>query len=225
MPEGDTIFRAARTLHLALAGEVVTGFDAAVAPLSDAALDAPIVGRTVEAAEARGKHLLLRFSAPPGAQPAAAGGAQPGAPHGAQLAAPHGAQPGARHGAPPAATHGAPGGRAAGALVLRSHMRMNGSWHLYRPGERWRRPRAAMRVVVETRPWVAVGFDLPVVELLREGQVARQRDLRRLGPDLLAAAFDAGEAERRLRARPHAEIGDALLDQSALAGIGNVFKS
>jgi endonuclease-8 len=104
-------------------------------------------------------------------------------------------------------------------------MRMNGSWHLYRPGERWRRPRGAMRVVVETAPWVAVGFDLAVAELLRFAALARQRDLRRLGPDLLAAEFDAAEAERRLRARAGAGIADALLDQSALAGIGNVFKS
>jgi endonuclease-8 len=104
-------------------------------------------------------------------------------------------------------------------------MRMTGSWHLYRPGERWRRPRGAMRVLVETAPWVAVGFDLPVAELLRPAAVERHRELRRLGPDLLAPTFDAAEAERRLRARPRAELADALLDQSALAGIGNVFKS
>jgi endonuclease-8 len=112
-----------------------------------------------------------------------------------------------------------------GELVLRTHMRMNGSWHLYRPGETWRRSRSAMRVVVETARWVAVGFDVPVVELTERRELARQRELARLGPDLLAPSFDAVEAERRLRGRPEREIGDAVLDQAVLAGIGNVFKS
>jgi endonuclease-8 len=179
VPEGDTIFRAARTLDLALAGQVVLRFDTALAQLSDLAVDAPMAGRTVQGASAIGKHLLLRFSAHP------------------------------RGGEP---------------VVLRSHMRMNGSWHLYRPGERWRKPRSAMRVVVETEPWVAVGFDVPVAELLTPAQLDRHRHLRRLGPDLLGA-FDAAEAERRLRARAGEEVGDALLNQAVLAGVGNVFKS
>ncbi|WP_242371894.1 Fpg/Nei family DNA glycosylase [Anaeromyxobacter sp. SG26] len=115
--------------------------------------------------------------------------------------------------------------RFSGDLWLRSHLRMNGSWHLYRPGERWRRPRDAMRVLVETRPWLAVGFDLPVAELLDARGLARQPDLARLGPDLLAPDFDAAEAERRLRARPAREVGEALLDQGALAGVGNELKS
>ncbi len=112
-----------------------------------------------------------------------------------------------------------------GGLVLRTHMRMNGSWHLYRPGERWRRPRAAMRVTIETAPWVAVAFDVPVAEWLDARALARQEDLARMGPDLLAAEFDAAEAARRVRARPAEEIGDVLLNQRVLAGIGNVFKS
>ena len=112
-----------------------------------------------------------------------------------------------------------------GGLVLRSHMRMNGSWHLYRPGERWRRPRAAMRVLVETDAWLAVGFDLPVAEWLDERGVARQEDLAAMGPDLLADEFEAGEAARRVRERGAEEIADVLLNQRVLAGIGNVFKS
>ena len=62
MPEGDSIFRAARTLHRALAGKVVTRFDTAYAPLARVHDDTPITGRTIEAVEARGKHLVMRFS-------------------------------------------------------------------------------------------------------------------------------------------------------------------
>jgi endonuclease VIII len=112
-----------------------------------------------------------------------------------------------------------------GAIVLRTHLRMHGSWHLYRPGARWQRPRSAMRIVLETAEAVAVGFDVPVAEWLPADGLGRQKDLARMGPDLLAPALDAEEAVRRLRARPDAEIGEALLDQSAIAGAGNVFKS
>ncbi len=112
-----------------------------------------------------------------------------------------------------------------GDLVLRTHMRMSGSWHLYRPSERWRRPRAAMRVVLHTEPFSAVGFDVPVAELVTRAALERRGPVRLLGPDLLGAWFDAGEAARRLRERPERAVGEALLDQRALAGIGNVFES
>lgn len=115
--------------------------------------------------------------------------------------------------------------RFGGDLMLRTHLRMNGSWHLYRPGERWRRPRSAMRVVVETAEAVAVGFDLPVAELLTGAALARHPELSRLGPDLLGGAFDRGEAARRLRARGERTVAEALLDQSELAGVGNELKS
>jgi endonuclease-8 len=112
-----------------------------------------------------------------------------------------------------------------GGLTLRTHMRMAGSWHIYRPGERWQRSRTAMRIVLGTEDYVAVGFDIPVAEFLTARQVERHDELRRLGPDLLSPSFDAGEAVRRLRALGDAEVGDALLDQRAMAGVGNVFKS
>lgn len=112
-----------------------------------------------------------------------------------------------------------------GRLVLRTHMRMHGSWHLYRPGERWRARRADMRLLVETAEWHAVGFSVPVAEWLTLRAVARHPALIALGPDLLAPAFDATEAARRLVAQAGTPIADALLDQRALAGIGNVFKS
>jgi endonuclease-8 len=113
----------------------------------------------------------------------------------------------------------------AGGLTLRTHMRMNGSWHIYRPGERWQRPARDMRVLVGTDDFVAVGFNVPVAEFLTDRDLARHAQLRALGPDLLDSAFDPDEARRRLRGCGGDAIGDALLNQRVMAGIGNVFKS
>jgi endonuclease-8 len=112
-----------------------------------------------------------------------------------------------------------------GGLVLRTHMRMNGSWHIYRPGEAWQRPRRDMRIVVATADFVAVGFNIPVAELVAARDLGRHRQLGQLGPDLLAETFDAGEALRRMKARPAEAIADVLLNQRVMAGIGNVYKS
>ena len=114
-----------------------------------------------------------------------------------------------------------------GGLELRTHLRMQGSWHRYRPGERWRRPPARARLVLEVPGSVAVCFDAPVVELFEQRAESLHPALSRLGPDLLAPDFDATEARRRLRAPERAglEIAVALLDQRALAGIGNVYKN
>ena len=109
--------------------------------------------------------------------------------------------------------------------ALHTHLRMTGSWHLYRPGERWQKPERMARVVLETADFVAVCFSAPVVELLALGGAERHEGLRRLGPDLLAEDFDAVEARRRLRARADLTVGEAIMTQSALAGIGNVYKS
>lgn len=173
MPEGDTLFRAARAMHRALAGAPVVRFESGYAHVANVDRETPIAGRIVESVSAAGKHVLVRFS---------------------------------------------------GDLVLRTHMRMNGSWHLYRPGERWRRPRSAMRVLIETPAFVAVGFDVPVAELVGARALARG-PVGKLGPDLLAEEFDAAEAARRIRVRPDATMAEALLDQRAVAGAGNVFKS
>jgi endonuclease-8 len=112
-------------------------------------------------------------------------------------------------------------------LELRTHLRMNGSWHRYRPGERWRRPPARARLVLEVPGAVAVCFDAPVVELFEQRAESLHPSLGRLGPDLLGPGFDADEAVRRLRdpARAAMSIAEALLDQRALAGIGNVYKN
>src|SRR6476660_5666588 len=109
-------------------------------------------------------------------------------------------------------------------LEIRTHLRMNGSWHRYRPGERWRRPPSRARLVIEVPGAVAVCFDAPVVELLEHRAEAEHPSLGRLGPDLLAPDFDAEAAVRRLRepARSATAVGEALIDQRALAGIGNV---
>ena len=112
-----------------------------------------------------------------------------------------------------------------GGYTLRTHLRMTGSWHRYRPGERWHRPRAAASVILETAEAVAVAFSAPVVELLTDAELRRSPALARLGPDLLAAEFDADEALSRLRALDASELGNALLDQWAVAGMGNVYKS
>jgi endonuclease-8 len=112
-------------------------------------------------------------------------------------------------------------------LELRTHLRMRGTWHRYRPGEPWRRAPGQAVLVLEVPGAVAVCFDAPVVELFETRAEAIHPSLGRLGPDLLDAAFDADEARRRIRAPERAamEIGSALLDQRALAGIGNVVKS
>ena len=112
-----------------------------------------------------------------------------------------------------------------GGLTLRTHMRMNGSWHIYRPGERWQAPRSEMRIVLATADFVAVGFSIPVAEFLTERAVARHGELRALGPDILTDDFDAAEARTRMRARGGEEIANVLLNQRVIAGIGNIYKS
>ena len=112
-----------------------------------------------------------------------------------------------------------------GDLALRTHMRMSGSWHLYRPGEAWQRPSREMRVRLDTERWVAVAFNVPVAEFLTSREIPRTRALASLGPDLLGANFDREEALRRLRLAGAQPIADVLLDQRVVAGIGNVFKS
>src|SRR5258708_4688736 len=112
-----------------------------------------------------------------------------------------------------------------GDLHLHTHMKMNGSWHIYRPGERWQRPRRDMRIVISTDEYVAVAFTVPVAEFHTSRSLARSDDLNSMGPDLLGQSFDRDEALRRIRARPGEEIANVLLNQRVLAGIGNIWKS
>ena len=172
MPEGDTIFRTATSLRRWLAGRQLTGAGTAVPGLDAQRL----VGRTVEAVESRGKHLLIRCS---------------------------------------------------GGVAVHSHMRMTGTWHCYPVGEDWRRaPRRARLVLVAGRR-LAVCFDAPLVEVLDAEQERRHPVLRRLGPDVLApAAPDLAEVRRRAqgRAAQAPTVGELLLDQQVVAGIGNVYR-
>jgi endonuclease-8 len=112
-------------------------------------------------------------------------------------------------------------------LTLHTHLAMHGSWHRYLPGERWRRTPSRAVAVIEVPRAVAVCFDAPTVELLETRALALHPSLSDLGPDLLAPSFDADHALALLRSPGRAElaIGDALLDQRAVAGIGNVFRS
>ena len=174
MPEGDTIFRTARALGRALAGQPITAFRSTYPNLTRFHDDAPITGRTVESVTSRGKWLLIHFS---------------------------------------------------GGATLATHMLMNGSWHIYRPGERWMQPRANMRIVLENSSYVAVGFKVPVAEMHTAASLARQKRIPAAEIDVLSPAFDAAEALRRLLAHPGEALADVLLDQGVMAGVGNVFKS
>ncbi len=111
-------------------------------------------------------------------------------------------------------------------LEVRTHLRMNGTWHRYRPGERWRRPASRARLVIEVPGAVAVCFDAPVVELFEQRAERLHPALSALGPDLLAEDFDPDEVRGRLRepSRAGVTIAEALLDQRVVAGIGNVYK-
>lgn len=174
MPEGDTIFKAARTLRRALVGRCVTRFETVLVQLARVDHEQPIAGRTVEQVAAVGKHLLITFSPD---------------------------------------------------LVLRTHMRMNGTWHVYRPTERWQAARRDMRILVETAEWVAVAFRVHDAELVARARLTRETPIGSLGPDLLATDFDAEEAVRRMRARKNEPMAEVLLDQRVVAGLGNVYKS
>ena len=112
-----------------------------------------------------------------------------------------------------------------GGLTIHSHLRMTGSWGTYRDGQRWRRAARRAWLVLRTDRGEAVQFDGPVLELMTESRTRLDRRLAELGPDILAPRFDERRFLTRLRGddatRP---IGDALLDQRTIAGIGNLWK-
>ena len=172
MPEGDTIHRVANRLRPALVGQPLVRFDA---PRATGRRPKP--GTTIDAVDAVGKHLLIRFD---------------------------------------------------DGTLLRTHMRMTGSWHLYETGRRWQKPAHLARALVEVPGWVAVCFSAPVVELEHErtGGPATQH----LGPDLTAAGVTGADIDAcvdRLAAfaGPDDEIGALLLDQRIACGVGNIWKS
>lgn len=111
-------------------------------------------------------------------------------------------------------------------LVIRGHLRMYGSWEVYRPGEPWRKSPRNARLVLETASAVAVNFNAPVVELIEERALEHYSPVANLGPNLLDDGFDRDEVIRRFRDPLLAgvTIGDALMDQGIMAGVGNIWK-
>src|SRR6478672_2806868 len=160
MPEGDTIYRAARTLNRALAGQVVTQFETQLPQLSRVDYDTPVAGRTVERVDAAGKWMRMYFS---------------------------------------------------GDLILLTHMLMSGSWHIYRPGEKWQRPKNDMRILIATESIDAVAFKVPVAEFHTSASLARRPGFNQLGQDVLAPDFSEEEAIAQFGALPNLEVGEALL--------------
>jgi endonuclease VIII len=112
-----------------------------------------------------------------------------------------------------------------GETSLHSHLGMNGGWHFYRPGARWRRSRSAAWAVLSGGGWEAVQFGGTTLQVTRTSRLRRDPQLTRLGPDVLAADFDPAPVIAAMRANPGRGLGDALLDQHLIAGIGNIFKS
>ncbi|MEO6944832.1 MAG: DNA-formamidopyrimidine glycosylase family protein [Lacisediminihabitans sp.] len=165
MPEGDTVWLAARNLNAALSGQILAGFDLRVTKFATEDL----TGERVNDVVSRGKHLLMHI----------------------------------------------------GDYTLHSHLKMEGSWHLYRPGTPWRRPAFEARAVLETAEWQAVGFALGITELVRRD--SEESVVGRLGPDLLGSDWDATRAASRLLTDPTVPIFVALQDQRNLAGIGNEY--
>ncbi|ASD21667.1 DNA glycosylase [Cryobacterium sp. LW097] len=185
MPEGDTVYRSARSLDDALHGATLTRCDVRVPAFATVDL----TGQTVHEVISRGKHLVAHV----------------------------------------------------GETSIHSHLKMEGTWHLYRHGTKWQRPAFQARIVLETADWVAVGFELGTLELFPTPE--DEQHLGYLGPDLLGPNWDAGEAVRRLRAAGDSTAGDstagdstaedsaagdrpvavALGDQRNLAGLGNVY--
>lgn len=169
MPEGDTVWRAGRRLHDALAGQRIDRSDFRVPELATAS----VAGSRVLEVTSRGKHLLFRLD----------------------------------------------DGR-----TVHTHFRMDGTWHLYRPQETWRGgPPHAVRLVLVTDEWVAVGYRLPVIDLVATDDEASV--VGHLGPDLLGPDWDPPAAVSNLAADPDRQIGAALLDQRNLAGLGTIYTS
>ncbi|MGA3346779.1 MAG: DNA-formamidopyrimidine glycosylase family protein [Terracidiphilus sp.] len=112
-----------------------------------------------------------------------------------------------------------------GGGTLASHLLMNGSWHIYRHGERWQQPRCNMRIVIENSQYIAVGFRVPVARMHTALSLARDAKIPQPVFDLLSPEFDAASAVRRVLEHGGEEIADVLLHQEVMAGVGNVFKS
>ncbi|MEU4561757.1 zinc finger domain-containing protein [Actinoplanes sp. NPDC023936] len=207
MPEGDTVWNTARVLEKALAGEVLTGSDFRVPRLATTDL----TGWTVAESASRGKHLLLRLTKDRVTKDRLTKDSV------TENSVTENSLANGR-----LATDSRTRGDAA--LTLHSHLRMEGAWRAYAPGERWTaRPAHLIRVVLRTARSVAVGYHLHEVTLVPTAE--EEKLVGHLGPDLLGADWDPAEAVRRISASPTASIAEALLDQRNLAGVGNLYKA
>jgi endonuclease VIII len=112
-----------------------------------------------------------------------------------------------------------------GHSILATHMLMSGSWHIYRPGEPWQDKPSNARIVIETADYLAVGFRIPIARMYTAESLQRDKKIPHTDRDVLSSSFDTANAVKRIMARSRDELGDALLRQDVLAGVGNVFKS
>lgn len=180
MPEGDTIFVAARNLTKVLQSETIASAKAGDATgmraknwrglqqVSD------LAGQTVTSVRSKGKHLLMDFCS---------------------------------------------------GAVLHSHMGMTGSWHIYRPDDIWQKPPKFAAVQLRTNRWCVVCFSPKMIELVTEGALKRDPYFRRLGPDLLQEEISDVQFVARFRTQNTTTIGEAVMNQTVVSGIGNVYKS
>ena len=169
MPEGDTIYRAATNLRKVLDGRTLSYASGRQELQAES-----LVGKIVEAVEARGKHLLLHFS---------------------------------------------------DQTVLHSHMGMTGSWHIYRSHDQWQKPRSQAFVELHAAIWVAVCFTPKLLKLMTQQELRRDKYLQRLGPDILGPPISDEIFLQRIRSQNSRSIAEAIMNQTVVCGIGNVFKS
>lgn len=200
MPEGDTLYRTAAGLRKALLGRKISGFETSETILAEIDRRVPVKGRTVCAIQPIGKNLILVLRPDP-------------VPESGPLA----------EAVPTPATWQVDLIR--GDLVLHTHLRMTGSWHIYRPQEAWQKPATYAKVVIRTDDFVAPCFSAPTVELLTAREAVRHPMLTSRGPDAITEEFDSAAALVRMRRHNELPAGVVLMDQRVLAGIGNVFKS
>jgi len=195
MPEGDTLYRVAATLRKALCGRTITRFDTSLDAVGRVDARTPVAGRMVAGVDALGKNLMIVLRKVD----------DPGD----EIPVPESFELEMRR----------------FDLVLHTHLRMTGSWHIYRPGERWQKPANYSRVVLHTDEFIAPCFSAPVVELLTARESTCHPQLTSRGPDAMTDGFDPEQAFSRLRLRADLPIGVAIMDQRAMAGVGNVYKS
>ncbi len=178
MPEGDSIYRAAKRVHEALAGRILDRTELRVPRF--AAVD--LRGRTVGSAHSRGKHLFVVVG---------------------------------------------PDDRDRDPVTLHIHLKMEGRIHVHQAGDRWRFPAHTVRLILASGDIEVVGTELGLLRALDPAEA--DRSVEHLGPDLLGPDWDpdasAAEVVHRILQRPDRTIGEALLDQRNLAGIGTVYRA